>query len=248
VLLGEPPQTHYDLNFPLLGIPVRVHPLFWLVALILGPKNESAGAVITWIMAVFASILIHELGHALAMRAYGFQPWIVLHAMGGLTGCDRRYASRSKGADSLGQILISFAGPLAGFLLAAILVLALMAAGHGHNVFFASPWGLRPEVQLPNEQIARLLNYIFFISVFWGLINLLPIYPLDGGQIAREILLRLSIGDGIRQSLLLSTFAAGAMAVFGWTAFKDLYIAMFFGYLAYSSFAALQAYSGHYRG
>ena len=67
---------------------------------------------------------------------------------------------------------------------------------------------------------------------------------MDGGQIAREILLKFSRGDGIRQSLLLSIFAAGLMAAFGLLQWQSLFIAIFFGYLAYASYATLQAYSG----
>ena len=67
------------------------------------------------------------------------------------------------------------------------------------------------------------------------MVNLLPVYPLDGGQIAREILLRLNLRDGIRQSLLLSIVAAVGMAALA--ASRELYFAaLLFGYLAYSSY------------
>ncbi|HSO11633.1 MAG TPA: hypothetical protein VLT51_04610, partial [Anaerolineales bacterium] len=84
LLTQTPPPTQYDLRFSIAGIPVRVHPLFWLIALLLG----SSGALVEipiWILVVFVSILVHELGHALAFRRYGIQSHIVLHAMGGLT-------------------------------------------------------------------------------------------------------------------------------------------------------------------
>lgn len=243
MLLGEPPPTQYDLNFPLLGFPVRINPWFWLMALILGSSLQKPAAIITWVVAVFLSILVHELGHALVMRTYGIRPWIVLYAMGGLTCYDPRDSFRSKGSDWLGQVLISLAGPVAGFLLAALIVLVVAMAGYGQPVDFRSMWGLAHAVQLPNLRLTSLLNDIFFISAFWGLINLMPVYPLDGGQIAREILLKLNPCDGIRQSLLLSTFVGAALAVFGLVKWHDMYVAFFFGYLAYASFATLQAYS-----
>jgi stage IV sporulation protein FB len=243
VLLGEPPRTAYDLNFPLLGIPVRVSPWFWLVTVIMGSKRQDAGAIITWIAAVFLSILIHELGHALVMRKQGFRPWIVLYAMGGLACYDPRDALRSGKSGWLEQVFVSAAGPVAGFLLAAILVLGVVAAGHGHPIDIHDFWEVMNPVALPNARLAALLNDIFYICVLWGLVNLLPVYPLDGGQIARELFLNFSPGDGIRQSMLLSTFAAGAMAVYGLVQWKSAFVALFFGYLAYSSFTALQAYS-----
>jgi stage IV sporulation protein FB len=245
-MLGEPPRTQFDLNFPLLGIPVRVEPWFWLMTLFLGSQRRDAASILSWIAAVFCSILVHELGHALVMRAYGLRPWIVLYSMGGLACYDPRDAYRSRGSDWRGQILISFAGPAAGFLLAAVIVLGIVAAGHGADISF-SLWWPHLSVWLPNHRLADLLNYVFFICVFWGLVNLLPIYPLDGGQIARELFMKFSPGDGIQQSMLISTIAAGAVAAYGLVQWKSAYVGLFFGYLAYSSFAALQAYGGRRR-
>lgn len=238
MLLGEPPRTPYDLNFSLLGIPVRVDPWFWLVTLMLGYNSGDAASVLTWVISVFLSILVHELGHAAVMRAYGFQPWITLYGMGGLASYDHGY-SRSKGSNTLGQVLISLAGPGAGFLLAAVLVLGLFLAGHE----ILLTW-FGPRVGLSNVRLGNLVNNILFISVLWGMINLLPIYPLDGGQIAREVLLRLSPTDGIRQSLLLSTFAAGMMAAVGFLLWQSMFVGLMFGYFAYTSYATLQAYTG----
>lgn len=246
MLLGEPPRTQYDLNFSLVGIPVRVHPLFWLVALILGAHSLSdAGSVLTWIIAVFLSIMVHELGHSLVMRAYGFRPWITLYGLGGQAAYDQGAAYRSKGSGSLGQIVICLAGPAAGFLLAAVLVLGLMAAGYGDGIFFVKPFGLRPVVLgLPSDRIADLINQIFFITIMWGMINLLPVYPLDGGQIAREILLVLNPHEGLRQSLMLSIFTAIGMAAVGILQWHSLFVAMLFGFLAFESYTALAAYRG----
>ncbi|MGD0882088.1 MAG: hypothetical protein ABSB09_11025, partial [Acidimicrobiales bacterium] len=74
---------------------------------------------------------------------------------------------------------------------------------------------------------------------------LLPIYPLDGGQIAREVLVQSHPREGIRASLCLSIAAAVAMAVIGLTQWhRDLFVVAMFGYLAYSSYMTLQAYNG----
>ncbi|NOZ40262.1 MAG: hypothetical protein GXP24_08560 [Planctomycetes bacterium] len=85
-MLAEPPPTQADVHFRVLGIPVRVHPFFWIITLIIGMRGDSAppAEVLSWIVAVFVSILIHELGHALVQRRFGGQPRIVLHGMGGL--------------------------------------------------------------------------------------------------------------------------------------------------------------------
>ena len=227
MLLGDPPRTQYDLNFSLFGIPVRIHPFFWLIALILGSNSRDVASVLTWVIAVFLAIMVHELGHAFAMRAYGFYPWITLYGMGGLTSHDQGHSSHSKGSEPLGQILICLAGPAAGFLLAAVLVLGLRLAGG-----------------LSNPRMADLIGSLLFICIVWGVLNLLPIYPLDGGQIAREIFLKLSPRNGIGLSLMLSFATAVGMAVVGFLLWNSIYVALLFGYLAFSSYRTLQAYRG----
>jgi stage IV sporulation protein FB len=251
VLLGEPPRTEADLNFSLLGIPVRVHPWFWLLTLMLGYNMGDVASVLTWIVAVFLAIVIHELGHALVMRAYGFRPWIILYGLGGQTSYDPAYAYMSRGSGTLGQILISLAGPVAGFLLVAVLVFGLTLAGYGRGIQMVPVLHLNIlplVVRFPNERLAYFLNDVFFICVVWGLVNLLPIYPLDGGQIAREVLLKLSPRQGIRWSLLLSIVAAGLMVLVGLLVWRSWFTAMLFGYLAYTSIMSLRAYRDRFLG
>src|SRR5689334_25386966 len=84
-LFHTPPPTRFDLNFSILGIPVRVHPLFWLISILFGGAANGLLGILIWVVAVFISILIHELGHALAMRRYGQGSQIILHLAGGLT-------------------------------------------------------------------------------------------------------------------------------------------------------------------
>jgi len=254
-MLGEPAPTQGDIHFKLFGIPIRIHPFFWLVAVLLGASNRGVPEILIWVAAVFLSILIHELGHALLIQAYGFHPWVVLYGMGGVTCHDPAENYGSKANTTQGQMSVSFAGPLAGFLLAAALLAILYLAGFKQHIIFREPWHLRPFwAELSNlaglgngnmewTRRADFVNDIFFISVFWGLINLLPIYPLDGGHIFREFLLYMNPQDGIRQSLILSILTAGLIAVYGVFKLQDYYIAILFAYLAYESFTALQAYS-----
>ena len=49
--------------------------------------------------------------------------------------------------------------------------------------------------------------------MIWGLLNLLPMYPLDGGQIAQQIFVLANPQDAIRQSLILSVIVGGMMGV-----------------------------------
>ena len=234
MLIGEPGATAADIHFRCFGIPVRVHPLFWAVALLLGMRLPPKIALL-WVVAVFLSILVHELGHAFAFRHFGAEPRITLYGLGGLASAD--YVHPTPKA----AILIALAGPAAGFLLALLLVSALVASGHG--VGFS---GLLPVVDgddFGSPILFSLVTFLLVINVFWGLLNLLPVYPLDGGQIARELFTMHDAGRGIVRSLWLSSVTAVAVAVLALMA-GQLLPAFLFGYLAYWSYRTQQAYSG----
>jgi len=252
VLLGEPARTPWDLHFKLMGIPVRVHPFFWFIALLLRfqsslPLRELLIHLLSWAAAVFLAILVHELGHALVIRAYGFSPWITLYGMGGLASYNPSMSYGSRGTSTQAQIQISAAGPVAGFLLAGLIAGAVLLSGNGLKVYLVGgflPWVVADTIG--STIFTGFVNNVLFVCTFWGIVNLLPIYPLDGGQISREIFLRANPHDGIRQSLILSAIAAVALAVFVLVQLgrEGFFMAFMFGYLAYSSYAALQAYSG----
>lgn len=113
--------TPLDLVFWLGRIPVRVIPTFWLMAFLLGRFQEGLDLVFIWMLCVFFSILIHELGHALVAEAFGYESEIVLHHFGGEARFNPGYrlpASRS--------LLISLAGPCAQLAFAAVLVVVLI--------------------------------------------------------------------------------------------------------------------------
>jgi membrane-associated protease RseP (regulator of RpoE activity) len=240
VLLGEPPRSAGDLHFRLFGIPVRVHPYFWLVAVMLGLGPDSQlSDILIWVVAVVISILIHELGHALLMRAYGLWPWITLTGFGGLASADPAGAQR---IGTAGNVLISFAGPAAQFVLVAGLAAALKALGYSITLDTS---GIVPLVY-PGEPVASwgvsmLLIYLMTASVSWAVLNLIPVYPLDGGQIARDLFLAASPRNGITRSLILSIVAAVAVAVVALSNGSKV-LALMAGLLAYSNYAALQAY------
>jgi len=230
----------------LMGIPVRIHPFFWLVAAMMGVRaSPDLLDLLLWVGAVFLSILVHELGHATVMRAYGFSPWITLYGFGGLASYRPAEGYGSKGMDTVGQILISAAGPGAGFLLAGLVVAGIVLSGHVIEFTLGGSLGVRIGMeQIGSDTLTSLLYDILNISIFWGIINLLPVYPLDGGQIAREILLRVNPHQGIRYSLVLSVFTGAALALFGLLEWHSVFVALFFGYMAYMSYAMLQAQQG----
>ena len=76
----------------------------------------------------------------------------------------------------------------------------------------------------------------------WGLLNLLPIYPLDGGQIAQQVFVLTNPQDAIRQSLILSVIVGGMMAVIALVQWQDCFVGVLFVWLTYSNFTMLQSY------
>ena len=241
MLLGEPPRSQADLNFAIFGIPVRIHPFFWLVAVLLGARSDSAAELLSWVVALFVSILLHELGHALALRAYGVRAWVTLYGLGGVASYNPAEAAYAKGSGSLRQIVVSLAGPGAGFLLAAAICGAIILSGHQVRLagIFVVPVG-----DIGSPVFTYFVFQMLFINIVWGLVNLMPVYPLDGGHIAREVLVAINPREGIRHSLILSIMTGGALAIFGLLQWKSVFVALLFGYLAYTSYTTLQAYTG----
>jgi len=244
VFLAEPPPSQGDIHFTLLGFPVRIHPLFWLTTIILGMGGNQVDPIyfIMWVVAVLLCILLHEMGHALVMRAYGYDASIVLHSFGGLAiPRAGRYGFRQPGP--VGQILISLAGPASGFILAAVLALGLHYLG-GYPVVFLREWrDVVPIVVIPGHpQVMLFLYCIFQISVWWGLINLLPVFPLDGGQVAMHIFSLFNPQDAMQQALILSVVVGGLMAFVAFIQWHEIYLGILFIWLTYSSFSSLQQF------
>ena len=122
-MLQAPRETEYDLNFHFLGFAVRISWTFWLGALfigfhlvqsmdnVFGPLSPGRAALfLLWTGCVFVSILIHELGHALAFRQFGIHSSIVLYHFGGLAIPTGSFLPSSSGRLTLKQdIWVTFA-------------------------------------------------------------------------------------------------------------------------------------------
>ena len=183
------------MKFRLFSVPVHIQPIFWVVAVVLGAPSGTSSRELAelaiWVVVLLVSILVHELGHAFAMRAYGNTPSIELWGLGGLTHWGPG-AVITPGRD----IAVSLAGPFAGLLL-------------GAGVFALS--------RISGPETGSLLEFTtrqaLWINVAWGIVNLLPILPLDGGRVLESLASALAGRRGRRVahgiSLLLAASAAG---------------------------------------
>ncbi len=174
------------------GIPIRVQPAFLLIVVFLGlAPGRSAAVVVAWVVVVTVSILVHEAGHAVAFRRFGHDAAITLTGFGGLT------AGRPRpGRPALGNgqhIIVSLAGPAAG------LVLGLVALGlqRSDTSLSGSEW----------------LDVMILVNVGWGLLNLLPVLPLDGGQVMGALLSMRWPRDGLRIAAGISAALCVVVAV-----------------------------------
>lgn len=245
LLFQPPPPTRYDLRFSLAGIPVRVHPLFWLIAVLLGSSGDVLLLPI-WILVIFVSILVHELGHALAFRRYGQRSQIVLHFAGGLTipepvSWGSSYANVALSPNQ--QIFISLAGPGAGFTFAALMIGLVLVVGGSiltTRLLGFIPLPVTGLLPFGGRILSVLISMLLWVNIFWGLINLVPVYPLDGGSVTRNILLQADPIDGVRKSLWVSVIAGILVALIGLVFLRSIYMALLFGFLAFQSYQSLQ--------
>ncbi|MGC8643847.1 MAG: site-2 protease family protein [Isosphaeraceae bacterium] len=243
-------STPYDLRFNLLGIPARVHPLFWLTSALLGgiaSEQVHLPLVITWIGCVFVSILVHEYGHALMDKRFHGEPSVLLYGLGGLC-----YPS---GHETPGQKLaVLLAGPGAGFVLFGLVLLAtsvvfgVTPAEHVEVVLAQVGLSWHPEnlmgamAKVGSYPVRLVYWNMLWINLWWGLVNLLPIFPLDGGQSAQLIWKRFDRRDGVRRSHILSLVTAGILGVLAFFVNReDLFLPFFFGILALLNYQVLHA-------
>jgi membrane-associated protease RseP (regulator of RpoE activity) len=213
-----PYQWRLMIQFSLFNIPIRVEPWFWVLMVFAGggmyaDTRQELFRLMLFIVAGFISFLVHELGHALTAKHYGQKREIVLHGMGGLaiyTG--GRHLSRSQ------DFQVILGGPVFELVLGGLAFLAYRQI---------------PESATDARYFLWVLQYI---SIIWALVNLLPLYPLDGG-----LLLDTVLGPS-RKRITLSVSVATGAAICAYcfiVVFQPLFGALA-GYFAYKSFKSLQ--------
>lgn len=234
-MLQVPEHSSYDLNFRLLGFPVRVTWTFWLMGLVLGwgwsqsldgfavqvnmDTPGAAGLLVIWIVSVFLTILIHEMGHALAWRRFGQDAEIVLYHFGGLAVNRSMTAwdgARRQRTSPMEQLIVSAAGPTAQLLLALFVWIAGLTIQMPMEL---TSWVNQLGLNFPRgEMPGTIASYAFFdailwTSVVWAILNLAPIFPLDGGQILHNILVMANVKRPQYTSHLVSAVVGGLLGI-----------------------------------
>ncbi|MEE9417288.1 MAG: site-2 protease family protein [Acidimicrobiales bacterium] len=187
-------ESGRGLKFSLFGFPVQIDMSFLLIGLLVGLQVGQISWVVMFLVVVAVSVLVHELGHAFAARALGAKPQIRLHFMGGVTTF-----APPRPPTRLQSIGVSLAGPFAGFALGLVVLLAR---------------------QTVEEPVFGSLSYnawrfLIFINLGWGLINLAPVLPLDGGHVMANLL----PGDEsqrLRVASIVSVVVGAGLALLFW--------------------------------
>ena len=164
--------------------------------------------VLLFMMIIFISLMAHELGHAFAVRRFGGWPMIEFYAFGGATYYQNQF-------DRKERLIISAAGP------AFSITLALLAWITLHVL---------PPTQPFFQAIAAIT---LWINVVWTIFNLLPIQPMDGGQILRDLL-------GPRHYRLTCIIGMMAAIGVGIILFREkwYFAAILLGFMAFQNYKA----------
>jgi Zn-dependent protease/CBS domain-containing protein len=201
----------------LFGVPIRLHFTFlallvFLLWIGIGQKQSGAATAI-YILALFASVLLHEIGHTLVARHYGIRTTeIVMFPIGGVSRPEKLPKGRQ-------ELFISLAGPLVNALIAGGLIAWVAMEGRFQPIQFLK----EPSNENLAERIAagNLLLFLF---------NLLPAYPMDGGRILRAALaLRMPENRATQIAATAGRRLAVAIILFGllWGNFMLVFVGAF---------------------
>lgn len=252
--MQEKNPNSWVLQFRFLGIPVRIHPLIWVVLALLGGAIEvDSGAgllhLLLFIGAGMLALLVHELGHALVGRACGYGvPEVELGALGGMT----HFSAGPRNRSSL--LLTVLAGPLASLALGALAGLAfgchIGAPLLGLKLAFLMPWMDVLPLDIQQALVLGLLSHplpdlliqgytlVMVICFWWSVFNLLPIYPMDGGKVLAALLNSYLI-PAIVGLVLAAGLAIWSLCDARWFNF------MILGYLAFLNYQYLRVLRRH---
>ena len=158
------------------GSEIRIHVTFLILLAWIGLAEYSSGGAaaavdaVVFIIAIFACVVLHELGHAIAARRYGIStPDITLLPIGGLARLSR---IPEKPAE---EIVIAIAGPLVNVVIAAILILL------GAHLDLTTVADIE-------KSAPGFLTRLAAVNVWLVLFNLIPAFPMDGGRVLRALL------------------------------------------------------------
>jgi Zn-dependent protease len=205
------------------GIPVSMSPWFAVFVAYVGLRNGDLLWGAMFGVVVFVSLLVHELGHALVARRYGLNPSILLHGLGGLT-------SHRSAPNRRADVLLVAAGPAAGLSLGFVSLGLIIAAS------LAAP------DLLEGTRVGEVLYLFATVNLFWNVLNLAPMIPLDGGKLFEHLVRRLMPKKPVLAMKIVhgvGTALAGLAVAWGLSS-GMFFLALMAGFAGYTNFQALR--------
>jgi Zn-dependent protease/CBS domain-containing protein len=191
------------------GIGIFIHWTFSLLILFIIFMNYKSGQntiqiiwSVVFILCIFITVLLHELGHALAAKNYNIKTKdITLLPIGGLARLERIPEK------PLEELIVAFAGPLVNIALAFITAFFISIPDNTDKLM----------TELSNGVNANNFFLNFFLVNFWlAIFNLIPAFPMDGGRVLRALLsFKLPRNVATRIAARIGQFLAMAFIILG---------------------------------
>ena len=210
-------------SFKLFGYPVRVDLMFFLLAAVLAGSRSNPQYILSWVAVVFVSVLAHEMGHAVMGGRFGLEPRIELYTGGGMT-----WWERPRPLSYRQDFLISLAGPAVGLFI-------------GGMVWFF--WRYVPLYNMSIRLYYVILGDLLWVNIGWSVLNLLPMLPLDGGNLMRILVKKVRGAHEERLPLLIS-IGCGAVLFLLALSRQMIWGAMLSGWFTYRNYQDLKRISG----
>jgi len=181
--------------------------IFWLSQSFTDVLGDQTAGYLTAVAAAalfFGSIVLHELGHALAARRSGIEvSGIDLFFFGGVMKMNHDTDTPGK------EFFVAVAGPLVTLAIVVVGTLAGIAIGGGYDTFQEAA---RLQSTAPSDVALLLASFLVTMNVVLLVFNLVPAFPLDGGRIARAIVWKLT-GDRTRATRFSAFVGQGFAAL-----------------------------------
>src|ERR1700722_10208954 len=161
-------------------IPITIQPLFWLLALFIGYMSTfTLSGTLLSVVVILYSVLFHEFGHALTGALFGQKTRIELAAFGGFTYREGRKLKLWE------EFLVVLDGPLFGLLL------------------FCFAWLTLNHFTITTPSLLFMVKFTALVNLFWTIVNLVPVLPLDGGHLMSIILQSIFGFKGIKMAIFV---------------------------------------------
>lgn len=201
------------------GVPIRLHFTFVLLLIFLVVtglgSNQSPANYTLFVLALIASVLLHELGHAFISSLYGIRTVeIMMFPIGGVARLERPAKPRE-------EFWIALTGPLINLAIAGIIFAVLYSKNRSLNLF-----------ALGQPTDSNLADRIALGNLILAGFNLLPAFPMDGGRMLRAVLSRIqSEPEATRVATWSGRMLAISMGLYGLVYLPMLAFVAFFIYL-----------------